>query len=119
MSATPLAVRRLLHSKPGDPPFGIYKTVRDEDGKYTSRLRLREFVQRKANAKNREYQGEASRTKIEAETSAARVFWEDPRIQERAAKLAPSKKARRQKKRCAQRNAERKARRYGTCAAGS
>ena len=63
---------------------------------------------------NREYKGEVCGSKIEAEVSAARIFWEDPRVQERAEKLEPSKKARKNKRRCAERNAERKARRYGT-----
>ena len=40
LSATTFAVRRLLHSKPGDVPFGIYKTVKDADGNFQSTLRL-------------------------------------------------------------------------------
>lgn len=117
-SAKTLSVRRLLHSRPGDPPFGIYKTIKDEDGKFHSTLQLRERVQAAANAGNREYKGEEGSTKNEAEESAARLFWADPGVQEKAAKLPPSNKMQGQKNRWVEICAKRKARRYGTGVAG-
>ena len=111
-------MRRLLHSKPGDDPFGIYHTVQDADGNFQCTLRLSKRAQAAARLGTREYKGEVSGSKWEAEISAAREFWEDPRAQERAEKLEPSKKAKKGKKRCAERNAERKARRYGARAPG-
>ena len=110
-------MRRLLHSKPGDDPFGIHKTVKDADGNFQSALRLTNRAQAAARLGNREYKGEVCSSKMEADVSAARVCWEELRVQERAEKLEPSKRAKMGRKRCAERNAERKARRYGTCAA--
>ena len=109
-----LAVRRLLHHKPGDPKFGTYDTVKDADGNFQSTLRLIRRAQAAARLRKREYKGEKCRTKIEAEVSAARVFWDDPHAQEKAAKLPPSTKARRQRKRCAEYSAKRKAEWLGT-----
>ena len=111
-------MRRLLHHKPGDPKFGSYDTVKDADGNFQCTLRLTKRAQAAARLGTREYKGEVSGSKWEAEISAAREFWEDPRAQERAEKLEPSKKAKKEKKRCAERNAERKARRYGARAPG-
>ena len=97
LSATTFAVRRLLHSKPGDDPFGIHKTVKDADGNFQSALRLTNRAQAAARLGNREYKGEVCSSKMEAEVSAARVFWEELRVQERAEKLEPSKKVRKEK----------------------
>ena len=97
LSATTFAVRRLLHSKPGDDPFGIHKTVKDADGNFQSALRLTNRAQAAARLGNREYKGEVCSSKMEADVSAARVFWEELRVQERAEKLEPSKKVRKEK----------------------
>eukprot|EP00435_Cladocopium_sp_Y103_P063035 s399_g24.t1 len=105
--------RRLRHSDPEDPTFGTYHTVRDKEGLYHSTLRLSDKARAAARLKKIKYEGEAGRTKIEAELSAARVLWDDRRIQERAAKLPPSKKARKRKKACAENNARRNALRFG------
>ena len=127
-----LAVRRLLHHKPDDPKFGTYHTVQDADGNFQSTLRLIHRAQAAARLRKREYKGEVCgavpRWKQSCQPpacfgmilkSAARVFWDDPQAQEKAAKLPPSKKVQRQKKRRAERNAARKVRRYGTSVAGS
>ena len=114
-----LAVRRLLHHKPDDPKFGTYHTVEDADGNFQSTLRLIHRAQAAARSRKREYKGEVCGTKMKAEASAARVFWDDPQAKEKAAKLPPSKKVQRQKKRRAERNAARKVRRYGTSVASS
>ena len=108
-SATTLGVRRLLHSVPGDPPFGTYETFEKEDGKFQSKLVLPENTRRAAGLRQREYTGEKCSTKPEAEQAAARAFWDDSLVKERAAKLEPSKKARRKVERCAKTSAKRKA----------
>eukprot|EP00435_Cladocopium_sp_Y103_P003983 s2263_g1.t1 len=106
---------RLLHAEPGDPPFGTYDTVEGADGNFHSTLQLTERAQKAARLKKREYEGEVCSTGPDAETSAARLFWDDPRVQDRAKKLPPSRKARKQKQRCAQRSEKRKAQYgYGT-----
>ena len=115
LSATMLAVRRLLHHKPDDPTYGTYHTVEDADGNFQSTLRLIPRAQAAAGLRKPEYKGEVCATKIGAEVSAARVFWDDPQAQEAAAKLRPSNKVIRQTKRYAERKAAaRKAGQYGT-----
>ena len=91
--ARTLALRRALHGKYGDPPFGTYDTVEQEKGQFRSTLRLSERARADVMRK-KDYEGEVHRTKREAETSAARVFWDDPCVQERAKTLEPSKSAR-------------------------
>ena len=108
-SATMLGVRRLLHSVPGDPPFGTYETFEKEDGKFQSKLVLTDDTRIAAGLKQREYTGEKCSTKPEAEQAASRAFWDDSLVKERAAKLEPSKKAQRNVGRCAKANAKRKA----------
>ena len=93
---TTLAVRRLLYSEPGDPPFGKYHTFQGPDGNFQSTLK-------------KEYQGEVSSSSAEAETLAACKFCDDPHVQERARELPPSKKFRKQRQRRADHNAKRKA----------
>eukprot|EP00435_Cladocopium_sp_Y103_P072721 s171_g41.t1 len=100
---------RLFHSEPGGPQFGTYETQKDVDGNFQSTLQLSEKARTAAGLRNWEYKGELCRTKPEAEQSASRLLWEDPNIREKAAKLPPSKKARRQKKRAAEASAKRKA----------
>eukprot|EP00435_Cladocopium_sp_Y103_P000015 s6761_g1.t1 len=95
----------LLHTKPREPPFGTYETVKHEKGKVQSTLKLSEKARAAARLRKRQYEGEVCGTRIEAETSAAR---------DRAKKLEPSNTARKQKKGCAEHSARRKARRYGT-----
>eukprot|EP00435_Cladocopium_sp_Y103_P056532 s2497_g19.t1 len=77
--------RRLQRSDPKDPPFGTYHTVRDKEGLYHSTLRLTDKARAAARLKKIKYEGEACRTKLDAERSAARALWDDPRIQEKAA----------------------------------
>eukprot|EP00435_Cladocopium_sp_Y103_P054573 s1802_g17.t2 len=64
---------RLHHAKAGDPPFGTYDTVKDEEGNFQSTLRLSERSRAAARLRKRQYEGEVCGTRIEAETSAARV----------------------------------------------
>eukprot|EP00435_Cladocopium_sp_Y103_P007136 s4881_g2.t1 len=93
---------RLLHSGPGDPGFGTYEILKDADGKFQCTLRLAEGARTAARLRRREYKGGVCRTKAEAEQSAARAFWDDSLVKERAAKLEPSKKDRRNRKRFAE-----------------
>lgn len=102
-------MRRLLHSEPGDPPFGEYHTVLGLDGNFQSTLILTDEAQAAAQLWKKEYQGEASSSSAEAETLAACKFWDDPHVQERARELPPSKKSRKQRHRRADHNAKRKA----------
>ena len=67
--------------------------MEQEKGQFRSTLRLSERA-RAAVLSKKDYEGEVHRTKREAETSAARVFWDDPCVQERAKTLEPSKSAR-------------------------
>eukprot|EP00435_Cladocopium_sp_Y103_P045450 s376_g13.t1 len=99
--------RRLLHKAPDDPPFGTYHTVKDEEGKFRSTLRLSDKAFAAARLRQREYEGEVGSTKTGAELSAARVLWDDPRMREGAAKLHPSKKAEKRRKASARRKAQR------------
>ena len=101
-------MRRLLHSVPGDPPFGTYETIENADGKFQSKLVLAENARGAARLRKKEYRGPVCRTKPEAEQAAARVFWDDSLVKERAAKLEPSKKVRRNVKRCAEASFKRK-----------
>lgn len=107
-------MRRALHAKTGDPPFGKYETVKDEEGNFRSTLRLSERARDVARLRKRQYEGEVRCTKKEADLSAARAFWDDPHVKESAAKLLPSNTAKKRKKGCAEQSARRKARRYGT-----
>ena len=104
-------VRRLLHSAPGDPAFGTYDSIVDVDGKWVSTLRLSDKAKKAAHVKKTDYAGGGFRTKLEAETSAARLFWDDPRVQDRAKKLQPSKKTEKRRNACAD-HAKRKAQGY-------
>eukprot|EP00435_Cladocopium_sp_Y103_P074458 s171_g48.t2 len=111
---------RLLHSEPGDPPFGTYETLEDADGNFKSKLLLTDNARVTARLRKQEYRGKVRRTKPEAEQAAARVFWDDSLVKERAAKLEPSKKAKRNVKRSAEASAKRKALYgYGTGALGA
>lgn len=102
-------MRRLLHAEPHDPPFGTYETVQTADCKFESTLRLSDRAQAAAGLSNTEYKGEVCSNKAEAENSAARVFWDDPIAQERAAKLEPSRKSLKERCRRLGHNAKRKA----------
>ncbi|CAL1132263.1 unnamed protein product [Cladocopium goreaui] len=88
---------------------GTYETLKDVDGNFQSTLRLTDRAREAARLRNGEYKGEVCPTKPEAEHSAARGFWDDPLVKEIAAKLEPSKKARKNRKMCAEANAKRKA----------
>ena len=106
---SPNACRRLQRSDPKDPPFGIYHTVRDEEGLYHSTLQLTDKARAAARLKKLQYKGEGARTIKAAELSAARVLWDDPCIREQAAKLRPGKTALKHNKNYLQHNARRKA----------
>ena len=93
MSNTMRAVRRLLHSKPHDPPFGTWETVRDKDGKFRCTLRLTDRAQAATGARKMEYKGPPCCNTGDAEKSAAAVFWDDPGAQATAATLGPSNRA--------------------------
>ena len=54
-SATTLGVRRLLHSVPGDPPFGTYETIENADGKFQTKLVLAENARGAARLRKKEY----------------------------------------------------------------
>eukprot|EP00435_Cladocopium_sp_Y103_P051854 s376_g16.t1 len=101
--------RRLLHKTPDDPPFGTYHTVKDEEGKFRSTLRLSDKAFAAARLRKREYEGEVGSTQTEAELSAARALWDEPRIREIAANLHPSKKKQRRRTACQEFEARRKA----------
>ena len=91
LSTTTLGVRRLLHSAPGNPPFGTYETLgfhksqtedrqvtlENADGKFQSKLVLAENARGAARLRKKEYRGQVCCTKPEAEQAAARVFWDD------------------------------------------
>ena len=100
----------MLHSAPGDPAFGTYDSIVDVDGKWVSTLRLSDKAKKAARVKKTDYAGKAFDTKLQAETSAARLFWDDPRVQDRAKKLEPSKKAQKRRNACIE-HAKRKAER--------
>ena len=105
-------MRRALHFEPGDPPFGTYDTVKHEKDNFQCTLRLSEKARDAVRLTKMEYKGEVGGTKLEAETLAARVFWDDPLVKEKAAKLPPGINIQKRKKTCAEylkrRNAERK-----------
>ena len=107
-----LPLRRLLHFKNGDPKFIFYVTRELADGSFQSTLRLSEKAKAWGRLQKMEYAGHKCSTEKESEMSAARVFWEDPFVLERAQKLEPSKKARRNKKRSAE-NRQRRKELYG------
>eukprot|EP00435_Cladocopium_sp_Y103_P015864 s3881_g3.t3 len=108
-SASACEVTRLLHSKPRDIPVATYDTVTHEDGTFQATLQIGGRAHAVAGLTNMDYRGHRCSTKKEAEVSAAKAFWDDPRVLEKAKSLEPSKRARNQKKRCAQHNAKRKA----------
>ena len=85
-------MRRLLHSKPHDPPYGTWETVRD-DGKYQCTLRLTDRAQAATCARKMEYKGQVCRNTGDAEKSAAGLFWDDHGVRATAAMLGPSRKA--------------------------
>lgn len=108
-SPTELALRRLLHWQVGQPAFATYETA-TEKGRFRSVLKISRESQRALGGLVRaEFTGWVRSTQKEAEESAAQVFWEHPRVLEKAKDLPPSNKARKQKTRCCQHNQKRKA----------
>ena len=95
-------MRRALHFEPGDPPFGTYDTVKHEKDNFQCTLRLSEKARDAVRLTKMEYKGEVGGTKLEAETLAARVFWDDPLVKEKAAKLPPGINIQKRKKTCAE-----------------
>eukprot|EP00435_Cladocopium_sp_Y103_P032248 s2767_g8.t1 len=107
--ARALALRRLSDEDVIEMPE--FHTVRDAEGNCRSTLKLTDKTRLLLPTlwEKMEFEGEKRASKKEAETSAAKAFWDDPRILNIAGKLQPSKKAQKSRKRLVKLNEYRNA----------
>ena len=111
VSVRVLALRRLSGGRAAKLP--TFDTVKDAEGKFQSTLKLTDeaCLLLPDLWEKTEFEGEKRASKKEAEASAAKAFWEDPRVLEIARKMRPSKKSQKNRKRLVKRNEQRNAKR--------
>eukprot|EP00435_Cladocopium_sp_Y103_P024275 s2890_g5.t4 len=101
-------LRRLLCWTVGQPSCASYDTVTDAMGNFQPVLRISHESQTAVGLLNSDFRERKCSSKKEAEESAAQAFWEHPQVLQKAQTLPPSKKACKQKTRCAKHNRKRK-----------
>lgn len=107
-AATKLMLRRLSDENGHELSY----QMEGMEGRYRCILQLPDRALRHLpDLSKNEFLGKVCDSAREAENSAAEAFWDDPIVQEIAQNLEPSKKAQRQIKRCAERRAQRDAKR--------
>jgi len=94
-SASALALRRVSNEHTSIVEQPKFHTVKDAEGNFQSTLKLNDktLLLLPDLREKTEFEGEKCASKKEADNSAAKAFWDDPRVLEIARTLKPSRKA--------------------------